>query len=29
MSLRLLSANPRQGAAWVSQAFALFLKKPI
>lgn len=29
MSLRLLSASPRQGAAWVSQAFALFLKKPI
>ncbi len=29
MSLRLLSAPPRQGATWVSQAFALFLQKPI
>ncbi len=29
MSLRLLNASPRDGAAWVSRAFALFLKKPL
>jgi hypothetical protein len=29
MSLRILDASPRDGAAWVSRAFALFLKKPL
>jgi hypothetical protein len=29
MSLRLRSAPAREGAAWVSRAFALFLQKPI
>ena len=28
MSLSLLDATPRQGAQWVSRAFALFLKRP-
>ncbi|MDP1690980.1 MAG: BPSS1780 family membrane protein [Burkholderiaceae bacterium] len=28
MSLRILNASARDGAAWVSRAFALFLKKP-
>lgn len=29
MSLRILDAAPRRGLAWVSQAFALFLKRPL
>lgn len=29
MTLRILDAKPREGAAWVSRAFALFLKKPL
>jgi len=29
VTLRLLDARPRDGAAWVSQAFALFLKRPL
>ncbi|HEY6088033.1 MAG TPA: BPSS1780 family membrane protein [Burkholderiaceae bacterium] len=29
MTLRILDAKPRDGAAWVSRAFALFLKKPL
>jgi hypothetical protein len=29
MSLRLQSVSAREGAAWVSQAFVLFLRKPI
>lgn len=29
MSLRILNASPREGAAWVSRGFALFLKKPL
>ncbi len=29
MSFRLLNASARDGATWVSRAFALFLKKPI
>ena len=29
MTLRLTYASPRQGGAWVSRAFALFLKKPL
>lgn len=29
MSLRILDAAPRRGMAWVSQAFALFLRRPL
>ncbi len=29
MTLRILAARPRDGAAWVSRAFALFLKRPL
>jgi hypothetical protein len=29
MSLRILDTTPRRGLAWVSQAFALFLKRPL
>jgi hypothetical protein len=29
MSLRILNANPRDGATWVSRGFALFLKKAL
>ena len=29
MSLRILQASARDGATWVSRAFALFLKKPL
>ena len=29
MSLRILHASARDGATWVSRAFALFLKKPL
>jgi hypothetical protein len=29
VTLRILDARPRDGAAWVSQAFALFLKRPL
>jgi len=29
MSLRVLTAAPRRGLAWVSQAFSLFLKRPL
>ena len=29
MSLRILDASARDGAVWVSRAFALFLKKPL
>lgn len=29
MSVRLLEAAPRQGARWVSQGFAWFMKKPL
>ena len=29
MTLRILDAKPRDGATWVSRAFALFLKKPL
>jgi hypothetical protein len=29
MSLRILDASARDGATWVSRAFALFLKKPL
>lgn len=29
MSFRILNASPRDGATWVSRAFALFLKKPL
>lgn len=29
MSLRILDASTRDGAAWVTRAFALFLKKPL
>jgi hypothetical protein len=29
MSLKILDASARDGAAWVSRAFALFLKKPL
>ena len=29
MSLRILDASARDGAAWVSRAFALFLKRPL
>ena len=29
MTLRILAATPRDGAAWVSRAFALLLKKPL
>jgi hypothetical protein len=29
MSLRILDTSPRDGATWVSRAFALFLKRPL
>ncbi len=29
MSFHILNASPRDGAAWVSRAFALFLKRPL
>lgn len=29
MSLRILDTAPRRGLAWVSQAFALFIKRPL
>jgi len=29
VTLRILDAKPRDGATWVSRAFALFLKKPL
>lgn len=29
MSLRILDAAPRRGLVWISQAFALFLKRPL
>ena len=29
MTLRILNATARDGATWVSRAFAVFLKKPL